>query len=118
MTDLEPYETIEIWPASAVLFREGAEATGVYVLHSGDVDLSFSAKPLLTLSTGEMLGLTAVMSDRPHDATAVTRTPCITGFVEKNQFLRLLDEKPSLWLTVLRLISTNINQCWDFMRTL
>lgn len=115
---LAPYETIEAWPVGKVLFREGTEPTGVYFLHSGDVDLSFSSKPLLFAHAGEILGLTSVMSTRPHDSTAVTRTACITGFVEKNQFLRLLDEQPALWLTVLRLISTNINQCWDCMRSL
>jgi CRP-like cAMP-binding protein len=115
---LAPYETIEAWPVGKVLFREGVEPSGVYFLHSGDIDLSFSSKPLLAAHAGEILGLTSVMSSRPHDSTAVTRTACITGFVEKNQFLRLLDEKPQLWLTVLRLISTNINQCWDCMRSL
>lgn len=115
---IAPYETIEAWPAGKVLFREGIEPEGVYFLHSGDIDLSFSSKPLLAAHAGEILGLTSVMSGRPHDSTAATRTACITGFVEKNEFLRLLDEKPQLWLTVLRLISTNINQCWDCMRSL
>ena len=115
---LAPYESIEVWPAGRTLFREGATPAGVYFLHSGDVDLSFSSKPLLSSHAGEILGLTSVMSSHPHDSTAVTRTVCTTGFVEKIQFLRLLDEKPTLWLTVLRLISTNINQCWDCMRSL
>lgn len=115
---LAPYETIEAWPVGEVLFREGVEPAGVYFVHSGDIDLSFSNKPLLSAHAGQILGLTCVMSNRPHDSTAVTRSACITGFVEKNQFLRLLDEKPALWLTVLRLISTNINQCWDCMRSL
>ena len=115
---LEAYEKIETWPAGKVLFREGAEPVGVYFLHSGDVDLSFSSKPLLSAHAGEILGLTSVMSGHAHDSTAVTRSTCVTGFVEMNQFLRLLDEKPALWLTVLRLISSNINQCWDCMRSL
>ncbi len=115
---IAPYETIEVWPPGKILFREGVEPAGIYFLHSGDVDLSFSSKPLLYAHAGEILGLTSVMSTRSHDSTAVTRTACVTGFVEKNQFLRLLDEQPALWLTVLRLISTNINQCWDCMRSL
>ena len=118
MNDLQPFEKIELWPAGRVMFREGEEPAGVYLIHSGQVDLSFASKPLLSAHEGELLGLTSVMSSRPHDSTAVTRTPCTAGFVEKNQFLRLLEEKPQLWLAVLRLISTNINQCWDCMRSL
>jgi CRP-like cAMP-binding protein len=88
------------------------------------VDLCFSsphsteAKSLLVAEAGQLLGLTSVVSGRTHDSSATTRSSCITGFVEKNTFLRLLDEKPSLWLTVLRMISSNINACWDCMRAL
>jgi CRP-like cAMP-binding protein len=121
---LAPYEKIEAVPPGRVLFREGTEPEGVYYLHSGEVDLCFSsaksgtAKSLLLATGGEILGLTCVMSSRAHDCSATTRTTCITGFVEKNRFLRLLDEKPALWLVVLRMISSNINACWDCMRNL
>ncbi len=121
---LAPLEKIESWPAGRQLFREGAQPEGVYFLHEGEVDLCFSssrsgeARSLLIADAGQILGLTCVVSGRPHDCSATTRTACTTGFVEKNQFLTLLDQKPALWLTVLRMISTNINACWDCMRTL
>lgn len=121
---LAPFELVETWPAGAQLFREGTVPAGVYFLHSGEVDLCFStprlpqAKSLLIADAGQILGLSPVMSGRPHDASATTRTPCTTGFIEKKRFLRLLDEKPGLWLTVLRMISSDINACWDCMRGL
>jgi CRP-like cAMP-binding protein len=121
---LAPYETIEIVPPGRVLFREGGEPAGVYFLHSGEVDLCFSspksgaAKSLLLAGAGEILGLTSVMSGRSHDSTGTARTTCITGFIDKNRFLRLLDEKPALWVVVLRMISSNINACWECMRSL
>lgn len=121
---LAPFERIESWPAGQQLFREGAQPEGVYFLHEGEVDLFFSpprsgeARSLLIADAGQILGLTCVLSGRPHDCSAITRTACTTGFVGKNQFLRLLDQKPSLWLNVLRMISANINACWDCMRNL
>lgn len=121
---LAPFETIETWPAGKVLFREGMDPEGVYFLHDGEADLNFSsprsgeAKPLLIADAGQILGLTCVVSKRPHDCSATTRTPCTTGFIEKAAFLRLLDEKPALWLSVLRMISSNINACWECMRSL
>ena len=119
-----PYETIEVWAPGTVLFREGQQPTGVFFVHSGEVDLCFSsprareAKALLTAEAGQILGLTCVMSGRPHDCSATTRTTAITGFVARESFLKLLDQKPDLWLTVLQMISTNINQCWDCMRNI
>ena len=121
---LGPYETIEVWPAGTVLFREGSPAGGVYYLHSGEVDLCFSSprtgdsRSMLVAGAGQILCLTAVMADRPNDSSATTRGDCITGFIEKNQFLRLLEEKPVLWLNVLEMISSNISACWDCMRNL
>jgi len=121
---LAPYEKIEALPPGRPLFCEGAQAEGVYYLHSGEVDLRFSspktgaAKSLLLAGEGELLGLTSVMSGRGYDCSATTRTACVAGFVEKNRFFRLLDEKPALWLTVLRLISANISACWECMRNL
>jgi len=121
---LMPYERVEVVPPGTVLFREGTEPDGVYYLHSGEVDLRFSSpksgqvKSLLLAEAGEILGLTSVMADRRYDCSATTRTTCVTGFVEKHQFLRLLEEKPALWLTVLRMISSNITACWECMRAL
>ncbi|HUP61935.1 MAG TPA: cyclic nucleotide-binding domain-containing protein [Thermoanaerobaculia bacterium] len=121
---LSPYETVTSLPAGTVLFREGDEADGVYYLHSGEATLSFSsprtrqARALLVASAGEILGVSCAVSGRKHDCSATTRSACVAGFVERDRFLRLLDEKPSLWLTVLRLISTNISACWDCIRTL
>ena len=119
-----PYETIEVWPQGQQLFQEGDPAAGVYVLHSGEVDLCFAsprsgeAKSLFTVGPGEILGLSCVVANRPHDCSATTRSPCITGFINASQFLRLLDENPQLWINVLRMISRNIGACWDCMRAM
>ena len=56
---LEPFETIEAWPSGKMLFREGSAPSGVYYLHSGEVDLCFSspksgeAKSLLIADPGD-----------------------------------------------------------------
>ena len=115
---LRPYETLHDLPPGRTLFREGEVPDGVYVLHSGTVELTFSNKPMVTLGPGEILGLATVMAGRAHDCSAVTRGRCVAGFVETAVFLRLLDEQPALWLTVLRMISENINACWQSMRAL
>jgi CRP-like cAMP-binding protein len=120
---LAPYERIERWPAGALLFREGERPRGVYFLHSGEVDLLFSsrageAKPLLVAEAGQLLGVSCVVSGRPHDCSATARTGCVTGFIDRETFLRVLDEQPALWFTVLQMISSDINSCWDCMRTL
>lgn len=120
--DLALYERLEQIPPGTSLFHEGDAPLGVYYLHAGEVDLRMAARDgersLLTARPGQLLGLTCVVSGRAHDCSATTRTTCITGFIDKKTFLRLLDEKPSLWLSVLQMISANVNQCWECMRAL
>lgn len=119
-----PHERIEVWPPGQQLFHEGDQVAGVYLLHSGEVDICCSsprsgeAKSLFVVQAGEILGLSCIVGNRPHDCSATTRSSCITGFVQTNQFLKVLDEKPDLWLSVLRMISSNINSCWDCMRSM
>ena len=120
---LAAYETVEGWPAGKVLFREGEQPRGVYVVHSGEADLLFSAKgghskALLLGGPGQILGLSCVVSGRAHDCSATVRTPCVTGFIERERFLALLDQIPALWFSVLQMLSTDINACYDCMRTL
>ena len=115
---LAPLETIQVWPPGKLLFREGEPATGVYVIHSGEIEICFADRPLLSARPGQILGLASVVGNKPLDSSATTRTDCITGFVDTGRFLRLLDEKPQLWIDVLRLISSSINACWDCMRSL
>jgi CRP-like cAMP-binding protein len=120
---LAPYEMIETWPAGIQLFHEADSPAGVYVLLSGDVDLVFASragllKPLRIAGAGQILGLSCIVSGRPHDCSATTRTTAVTGFIPKATFLKLLDENPPLWFSVLQMISSEINSCYDCMRTL
>ena len=123
LQSLAPYELIETWPAGIVLFREAEDPAGVYVLLSGEVDLVFASraglmKPLRIAGAGQILGLSCIVSGRPHDCSATTRTSAVTGFIPKTTFLDLLDKNPPLWFSVLQMISSEINSCYDCMRTL
>ena len=106
-----------------MLFLEGEIAAGVYVLHSGEVDLLFSAKngrvrALRIATPGQILGLSSVVTGRPHDCSATTRVACEIGFIPSEQFLHCVDEYPALWFCVLRVLSSEVNAAYDDMRTL
>lgn len=96
---------------------------GVYSLYSGQVDLLFAARngdmrPLRVAGSGQILGLSAVLMRRPHDCSAITRVPCEVGFIPRDEFLRVLEEHPEVWFSVLRLLSNDVNAVYDDMRAL
>lgn len=105
----------------AVLFREGDAPRGVYIVHSGAVDLVFSARngmtrPLQSAGEGQIVGLSSVVSRRPHDATAVVCVPSELGYVEGKKLMDLLERDPGIWFGVLQFLSHDVSSCWESMR--
>lgn len=105
------------------IFREGETPRGVYVLQSGTADLLFcsrkgNARPLRVAEAGQMLGLSCVVTQRHHDCTAIAHTACEIGFIEREDFLRMLADQPAVWFSVLRLLSSDVNAVYDDMRVL
>ncbi|HVS31402.1 MAG TPA: cyclic nucleotide-binding domain-containing protein [Thermoanaerobaculia bacterium] len=120
---LRPFEVTEGFKPGVQLFQEGEEPRGIYFVHSGDVELVYSsrtgsAKPLRRVEPGSFLGLSCVVSNRKHDCSATVRSEARIGMVPREEFQRLLDERPDLWMTVLQIISGDINSCWQCMRSL
>jgi CRP-like cAMP-binding protein len=121
-TSLADRETLLRLPEGETLFREGETPRGVYVLRSGAVSLLFhtkngSAKPLRDAQPGQILGLSCVVTQRPHDCTATAAEPCEVAFIERDDFLRALDDSPAVWFSVLRVLSSEANAVYDDMRT-
>lgn len=116
-------ERIQNRAAGETIFQEGDAPEGVYVVHSGEVDLLFTprngaAKPLRVASPGQILGLSAVVMQRPHDCSATARDTCEIGFIPREEFLRVLAERPTVWFSVLRLLSHDVNAVYEDMRAL
>ncbi|HET7437104.1 MAG TPA: cyclic nucleotide-binding domain-containing protein [Thermoanaerobaculia bacterium] len=120
---LAGHETLLRFRTGETLFSEGDPPRGVYVLHSGTVQLLFAgkngnAKPLRETQPGQILGLSCVVTQRPHDCTATAAEPCEVAFIEREEFLRTLDDSPAVWFCVLRILSSEVNAAYDDIRAI
>lgn len=116
-------EEVRRWPAGSVLFNEGDEPRGIFIIHSGQVELVFSArsgvrKALGTVRSGEILGLSEIVSGSRCCCAATTRTASRIGFVAVTELRRMLDEDPSLWLEIVESLSVDLGSCWRSLRSL
>lgn len=116
-------EDIQRWPAGSVLLNEGSEPRGIYIIHTGQVDLVFSSrngvrKALRTVRPGEILGLSEIVSGTVSESTATTRTSSRIGFIGAEKLRCMLEENPSLWLEVAADLCVDLSSCWQSMRRL
>jgi len=121
MTELTERETLQHRPAGTILFNEGDQPRGIYLIHSGTIELLLRNrngewKRMRSAAPGEILALESVVSRRPHEYTARAASPCDLGFIEKESFLRVLDENPAIWFSVLRLLSQGVNASYASLR--
>jgi CRP/FNR family transcriptional regulator, polysaccharide utilization system transcription regulator len=118
---LASVEKVERWPAGTALFHEGEEPRGVYVVHSGEVELAFSGangahKTFRIAVKDDVVGLGDAVSKRHHECTATTCTAARIGFIPIDDLQQALADRPALWLSVARLLCADVNACWDSMR--
>jgi len=105
------------YPKGATLFYEAEPSNGIYMLCQGRVKLSTYSKDgraliLRIAEAGELLGLSAAISDSDHEATAEAIEPCQINFVQKPDLLRFLRENPDAGLNALRQLSRNYHAAY------
>ncbi len=94
----------------AVIFWEGKEAQGFYILARGQIKLVKTSPDgkefiLRLVRPGETFGEAAVFADSPYPATAMALEDCQTLFFPKTPFLKHLAASPTLARNMLATLS-------------
>lgn len=120
---LDGFKVTSRHPAGSILFARGESPRGVYLLCKGSVRLSMPSSEertvaLRTVNAGRVLGLHAVVSDRPYQATAETREPCQVAFVERARFLCFLGANCDAALRAAQQLSADYEAACEHVRAL
>lgn len=86
------------FPAANTLFREGSDNAGVFLVMKGRVCMSMKSMPRLDRIFGSwsLLGLPSSFTGRPYSLTATAVTETNVAQVPREDFLRLMRERPDL----------------------
>jgi CRP/FNR family transcriptional regulator len=106
-----------ILPAGAVLFVEGQAPRGLFIVCSGKVNLSTASREgkiliLKTVEAGEVLGLSAAISNVGYETTAETATPCQLNFVDRKQILELLQTHNEVGVHIVHCLSRDFQSAY------
>jgi CRP/FNR family cyclic AMP-dependent transcriptional regulator len=120
---LERIKMTNVYQKGAVLFFEEQSPRGVFMLCRGRVKLSVCSAEgkmliLRIAEPGEMLGLSAVVSDRLYKATAETLETCQVNFIKKEDFLSFLQEHGEACFRVAQHLSQNYHTAYVQIRSL
>ena len=120
---LNEIKSTAVYPKSAVLFIEGQQPRGVFVLCTGKAKLSTSSTEGKTLITkisdaGDVLGLNATISNHPYEVTAEMIEPGQANFIPRDALLRFLREHGEVALRVAEQLSRNYYTAYEEIRTL
>jgi CRP-like cAMP-binding protein len=96
-----------------VLFRQGDEPTGLYILHRGEVTMSMRAPNgelvvQMAMTPGSLLGLPGVIGNHGYSLSAEARQGAEIGFVPREEFSRLMLSEPSLSMMILRVLAAEV----------
>jgi len=120
---LNEIKSTAVYPKAAMLFIEGQQPRGVFVLCTGKVKLSTSSQEGKTIITkvsdpGDVLGLNATVSNRPYEVTAEMVEPGQANFIAREAFLQFLREHGEVAVRVAEQLSRNYYTAYEEIRTL
>jgi CRP/FNR family cyclic AMP-dependent transcriptional regulator len=120
---LNEIKSTAVYPKSAMLFIEGQQPRGVFVLCAGKAKLSTSSSEGRTVITkiaepGDVLGLSAAISNRPYEVTAEMIEPGQANFITRDALLHFLREHGVVALRVAEELSRNYYTAYEGIRTL
>ncbi len=125
--NLAPYFQCFKGAAGAVLFREGSKGSFLALLHDGMVEVSRRgsdnrASVLDRVGPGNTIGEMAIIDGEPRSATAVIVEPSTLILLNREEFNRLMKEKPLLGAKVViriaRLLSQRLRKAGGTIATL
>jgi CRP/FNR family transcriptional regulator len=96
MKELDTIKFTSVYPKGSILFVDGEEPRGVFILCSGRAKLTTSSSEGRTLivkiaEPGEVLGASATILGRPYEVSAETLEPSQLNFIKRDDFLRFLN---------------------------
>lgn len=118
LADLNAIRQSSLYPKGAVLFMEGQPPEGLFVVCSGKAKLTTSSPQgrLLIVriaNQGEVLGLSAVMSNAAYDITAETLGPTQVNFLPRPDFLHFLQKHGEVAFRVAEHLSMELHRAYQ-----
>jgi len=111
------WKDVEEFRAKTVIFREGDVADMMYVVLSGEIELTLHGEPLGMEGEGGIVGEMAMISGAPRSATATTLTKVKLARLNREQFRELVGTTPDFSLHVMAVLANRLRAVDQYITT-
>lgn len=123
LEELERIKGTAFYPKGAFLCLEGQAPRGIYVLCNGRAKISASSSEGKTIilnvaAPGEVLGLSAIVSNKPYEFNVETVEPTQANFISRQDFLNFLNKFPEVGLRVAQQLTNTCQAAFEEIRSL
>jgi CRP/FNR family cyclic AMP-dependent transcriptional regulator len=123
LTTLDALKFTSVYPKGSLLFVEGEQPRGVFILCSGRAKLTTSSTEGKTLivkiaEPGELLGASSSLLGKPYEVSAETIEPAQVNFVKREDFLRFLTTHPEACMHTAQELSAKYHSAQREIRSL
>src|SRR6266568_911613 len=123
VASMESIKFTAVYPKGSLLFVEGEQPRGVFILCSGRAKLTTSSSEgkLLIVKIaepGEVLGASATILSKPYEVSAETLAPSQLNFIKREDFLRFLNTNAEVCMHTARQLSEKYHAAQREIRSL
>jgi len=111
------WDDVEQYPADAVIYREGTPADSLYIVLSGEVELSLRGDTLEVEKTGGLIGEMALFESATRSATATTLTDVELARLDRDQLAGLMNESTEFSLQVMTVLANRLRVVNEYIAT-
>ena len=110
--------TTSFYNKKDVIFIEGGQCPGFYVVKSGRVKLLKTSKDgkeqiIKILQPGELIGMETFYNGKRYANTAVAMDDCELCFIEKGAFFRIIEEHPLIAKKIIVALSKELDHAYS-----
>jgi CRP/FNR family transcriptional regulator, cyclic AMP receptor protein len=121
--EVDEIKHVSCYPEGSVVFLEGQNARGVYILCQGRAKLTTTnadgkSMILKIAEPGTVLGLHACISGKSYEVTVETLQPAQLAFIRREDFLRFLNQHPDACLRAAEHLARDCQSAYEVIRSI
>ncbi|NIT14748.1 MAG: cyclic nucleotide-binding domain-containing protein [Candidatus Dadabacteria bacterium] len=106
----EQAEQTKKYSKGTFIFHQGEPSGFMYVILEGEVDIILNDKVIATFKPGHIFGEMALIDEGPRSASAFAKTDCKVVYIDRDNFLYLIQNTPYFALHVMKILTMKVRE--------